>query len=257
MQQNKTYKLAGLFIIIGLVCLFGIVFYNAGKKYMTDKKDLVVMYFEESIRGLSVGSPVVLQGVEIGQVSKIKLITDVQTGTFQTPVYVRFDQRKISAYNTHNKTKEEILKRLIKKGLKARLASSNLLTGQLMIELLMDPSQPVHLQPNNNYLQIPTELSPFEQLSKDLGDFSFRESMTRFGNIVITLDSYLPDILNNVTQITTKFDGMLNQKSGEFSKTLLNINATMEEIGKAGRSIKNLTDYLERHPEALIRGKEK
>ena len=36
-----------------------------------------------------------------------------------------------------------------------------------------------------------------------------------------------------------------------------NINNTLEEIAKAGRSLKNLTDYLERHPEAIIQGKEK
>ena len=50
---------------------------------------------------------------------------------------------------------------------------------------------------------------------------------------------------------------MLDTKSGSLSQTLNNANTTMEEISKASRSIKNLTDYLERHPEALIRGKEK
>ena len=50
---------------------------------------------------------------------------------------------------------------------------------------------------------------------------------------------------------------MLDKKSGEASKSMSSFNSTMEEISKTSRSIKNLTDYLERHPEALIHGKEK
>ena len=34
-----------------------------------------------------------------------------------------------------------------------------------------------------------------------------------------------------------------------------NINNTLEDFTKVGRSMKNLTDYLERHPEALLKGK--
>ena len=81
--------------------------------------------------------------------------------------------------------------------------------------------------------------------------------MRRIGNLVIELDDKLPILLNNIDGITAKLDKMLDKQSGEFSKTLNNVNYTMEEISKAGRSIKNLTDYLERHPEAIVQGKEK
>ena len=49
----------------------------------------------------------------------------------------------------------------------------------------------------------------------------------------------------------------MDQKNGEFTHTVNNLNSTLEEISKASRSMKNLTDYLERHPEAIIQGKEK
>ena len=40
-------------------------------------------------------------------------------------------------------------------------------------------------------------------------------------------------------------------------KTLNNANQSISDIGAAARSIKNLTDYLERHPEAILKGKGK
>ena len=257
MQQTKTYKKVGLFVIIGIVCLFGIIFHYVSKKFMTDDKNLVVMYFEESIQGLSVGSSVSLQGVEIGQVNKIKLIADLKEGTFKTPVYVLFDKRKLSSKQDERFEKRHILDNLIEKGLRARLASASILTGQLMIELIMDPESKPVLQGNGQYREIPTVLSPFAQFSQDLKEIPLHDSLIRLGDVLVDLDKNLPKILDNISQITSKLDKMLDNKSGTLSQTLNNANTTMEEISKASRSIKNLTDYLERHPEALIRGKEK
>ena len=81
--------------------------------------------------------------------------------------------------------------------------------------------------------------------------------MMRLGDLLIDLDDKLPPVLDNITQITGKINTMLNRNTGDITQTLNNFNATLEEIAKAGRSVKNLTDYLERHPEAIIRGKEK
>lgn len=258
MQQNKTYKKAGLFVVIGALCLAGIILKYAGQKFLTDDSHMVVMYFDESIQGLSVGSSVVLQGVEIGKVSKIKLIADMQSGTFKAPVFVMFDKKKISSKQKGEKIdRKHVLNNLIEKGLRAQLASASLLTGQLMIQLVMAPDQPVQLKGKGVYQEIPTILSPYEKFSKDLEEVPLHESLVRLGDVLVDLDDKLPVILDNVAHITEKFDGMLDRKSGEFSKTLNNANATMVEISKASRSLKNLTDYLERHPEALLRGKEK
>ncbi|MBR1605857.1 MAG: MCE family protein [Alphaproteobacteria bacterium] len=257
MQQNKKYRMVGLFVIVGLASLLGIVLSNIGQKFTSDD-DFVVMYFEESIQGLSVGSSVMLQGVEIGQVKKIKLVANLAEGSFLAPVYVAFDKRKLSAKNKDLKvSNQQLFQNLIDKGLRAELTSSNLLTGQLMIALVMDPEQPIVLKGDGKYHEIPTTLSAFAKFSKDLNKIPLHESLTQLGNVLVDLDEHLPTILSNTAQITQKLDTMLDKRSGEFSKTMQNINTTMEEISKASRSIKNLTDYLERHPEAILRGKEK
>lgn len=258
MQQKKTYKMVGLFVMVGLASLIGVVLNYASQRFTTNQEDLVVMYFEESIRGLSVGSSVVFKGVEVGKVADISLLANLKEGTFKTPVLVLFDlENSMTTIGLTEWDDKKMLDNLIAKGLRARLISANYLTGQLMIELVMDTKTPAVLRGTGRYWEIPTELSSFAMLSQDLEEVPLRETLSRLGNIIQDLEENLPQILENTTQITQKIDRVLDRKSGEASKSMNSFNAAMEEISKTSRSIKNLTDYLERHPEALLMGKEK
>jgi paraquat-inducible protein B len=259
MQQKKTYIAVGLFVVVGLACLAGIILKYAGNQFSADKNDYVVMYFEESVQGLNVGSQVLFQGVQVAKVADISLVADFKTGTFKTPVLVLFDSQEDveDKIDRAEMTNKRMLDSLIEKGLRARLVSGNLLTGQLMIELIMDGKEPPVFRGTGQYIEIPTELSPFAMISQDLQEVPLRETLSRLGNIIQNLEENLPQILENMTQITQKIDKALDKKSGEASKSMQGFNAAMEEVSKASRSIKNLTDYLERHPEALLMGKEK
>ena len=73
MKKTPNKKLIGLFTIASISIFIGIVLMFAGDKIFTKNNDQLVMYFEESIRGLTIGSPVSFRGVEIGKVSKIDL----------------------------------------------------------------------------------------------------------------------------------------------------------------------------------------
>ncbi|MBO6290484.1 MAG: MCE family protein [Alphaproteobacteria bacterium] len=258
MQQKKTYKMVGLFVIIGLAALVGVVLKYASQRFTTNQDDLVVMYFEESIRGLSVGSSVVFKGVEVGKVADISLLANLKEGTFKTPVLVLFNlENSMTTIGLTEWDDKQMLDNLIAKGLRARLISANYLTGQLMIELVMDAKTPAVLHGTGKYWEIPTELSSFAMLSQDLEEVPLRETLSRLGNIIQDLEENLPQILKNMAQVTQKVDKALDKKSGEASKSMQGFNTAMEEISKTSRSIKNLTDYLERHPEALLMGKEK
>ena len=290
--MNKTYKLTGLFVLIGILCFCGIVGYFVRQKYDAEhNKNMVIMYFDESVSGLSVGSSVVLQGVEVGRVAKVRLMANLKKGTFKTPVYVMFNEAR--ALKISQKDGKSMLKRLIDRGLRARLNSASYLTGQLMIELVMDPSVAPVFRGTGKYPEIPTMYSPFMQISKDLENIPLQDTLLRFGNLLNNIDDNLPDILDNIKKLTAsvsegapktmanlndlaeslnknmppllknlsdisaKADAFIEKNNGQAAKTINNINQTLEEISKVSRSIKNLTDYLERHPEAIIQGKEK
>ena len=268
MAKKKTYKMVGLFVLLGFACLGGIIFHYTKQKFFEDDADVAVMYFEESINGLSVGSSVVFKGVEVGKVSKINLVFNMDDGTFKTPVFARFQENKaFKVVGYDYKNPEEQYKKLIEKGLRAKLVSASLLTGQLMIELEMNPDSPAEFEGNGEYAEIPTEMSSIGVISKDLQEIPLKETMLRISGIVQKIDKELPEllgningslpkILDNVEQITGKFNLAIEKKSHETTKAVKNFNATMEDMGKASVSIKNLADYLERHPESILRGKE-
>lgn len=258
MKQEKTYKMVGFFVVIGFISLIAIIYNYLSYKFSTDESNYVVMYFDESIQGLNVGSPVMFKGVEIGKVAKIRLLTNIKEGTFKTPVYVSFEGKKALGSGTDGRLSAKIvLQNLIEKGLRARLVSASYLTGQLMIELSMDPNSPAIFRGTGTYMEIPTILSSFGMISKDLQEIPFRENMLQLGNLLKQLDDKLPPILDNLNHITAKIDNLLDSKSKETTQAIRSFEETMDNIGQASLSIKNLADYLERHPEALLMGKER
>lgn len=256
MQKNKTYKIVGLFVLTGFLVFSAIIFHYVGKKFTSDDSQYVVLYFEESIQGLNVGSSVVFKGVEVGQVAKISLITNLQNGTFKMPVFITFKQnRSFQMKDGKEASPKEILHSLIEKGLRARLISANYLTGQLMIELDMDPSVPAILRGTGEHMEIPTVISSIGMISKDLQEIPFRENMMQLGNLLKELDDKLPPIMDNMYNITAKTDKLLDSQATRAEKIINNFNAMVEQMSRAGRSVQNLADYLERHPEAMLQGK--
>lgn len=258
MKQERTYKMVGFFVILGFASFIAIIYNYLQNKFSTDESNYVVMYFEESIQGLNVGSPVMFKGVEIGKVARIRLLTNIKEGTFKTPVFVSFEGKKaLRSGSDGSISAKMVLHSLIEKGLRARLVSASYLTGQLMIELNMDPTSPAILHGTGTYMEIPTVLSSFGMISKDLQEIPFRENMLQLGNLLKQLDEKLPPILDNLNKVTAKVDNLLEVKSKETSQAVQSFEEAMDNIGQASLSIKNLTDYLERHPEAILMGKEK
>ena len=139
-EPNK--KKIGLFLMTGIIVFVLVMGSFLKDKFFIDYSKQAVMYFDESIKGLNVGAPVVFKGVEIGKVSKIDLIETGKGLDFRIPVYVQFNNSVI----TKSKDKKFILDGLIEKGLRARLTTQSYLTGQLMIELEILPDTPLNFK---------------------------------------------------------------------------------------------------------------
>lgn len=134
MKKEPNKKAIGLFIIIGFALLLWLLGQSVFNKIHADTKDLAVMYFNESLQGLSEGSPVIFQGVEVGKVTRIVLVTNKNDLSFNVAVYARFKETDVISEGS---LWEKLLKRedfdfldlMIKEGLRARLASQSYLTG--------------------------------------------------------------------------------------------------------------------------------
>ncbi len=67
----------------------------------------------------------------------------------------------------------------------------------------------------------------------------------------MTLDQRVGPLFVQAQSTLASADGLVGAKS----QARYDLNALLKELTDAARSIRVFADYLERHPEALIRGK--
>lgn len=250
MPRQPNRKKIGIFIVSSVVVLLFILGGLLQNKIFGNKGKEIVMFFDESVNGLGVGSAVVFKGVKIGEVSRIEIKANPDELTFSIPVYARMKAKSINS-NSFFSSPKAVLDELVKKGLRARLATHSFVTGQLMVELVMEPESKIELHGDVGVLEIPTVLSPIGELSRGLQKIPLAEGFRNFSEFFKGLNSSMPEIHKIIADI----ENIVQRNKGVTLQVLDNFNKTTISVGKAAKSMQNLTDYLERHPEALIKGK--
>lgn len=258
MHKEPDEKMIGLFMIVAIGVFMAIIAVFFKQKLFSGNDSMVVMYFDESIKGLNVGSSVVFKGVEIGKVAKIDLLANAETLDFSIPVYVKMETgQQINAGESYD-TKQAVLDALIEKGLRARLTTQSYLTGQLMIELEMLPDTKISLKNHDvddHILEIPTVLSPMGELSRGIQNLPVRQSVEEFNAFFETLNKQLPILLPKINQTVNGLNKFVGDNSDASARVLNNLNRAILNVGEAAKAFRNFSDYIERHPEALLKGK--
>lgn len=260
-QPNKS--MIGLFMLTGLAALIGVTIFLLRGSLFNTNQERFVMYFDESVKGLSIGAPLVFEGVKIGEVTKIVLVANDDL-TFSIPVFVKIDPRQKTLFggNEQFKRREALMQTMIDKGLRARLGMQSFLTGQLMIELTMLPGSEINLKYTENgvdedddVIEIPTVLSAAGSINKSLQDYPIGKTFESFNNILNNLSRDLPLLFADINELINSIDHVVSSRDSDFHILMGNVNQAALEISGAARSVHNLTDYLERHPESLLLGK--
>ncbi|MBR4126952.1 MAG: MCE family protein [Alphaproteobacteria bacterium] len=271
MVQKANPKLIGSFVIAAFF-IFIAVFLLVNQNSFFSKTQKYVLYFQGSIRGLNVGSQVVFNGVPIGRVIGISLVTDIKTMDFQIPVYIETNKNSFIIKDLPDISREsirEFTEKLIAKGLRAKLENQNLLTGQKIIGISFQPDTPVVLHNYNpKMIEIPTLPSTSEELLQTFQRLPLQQTVENLNKLlqdadklVRVIDKDSPEVMKNIVEITSNLASVSEQAEkalGSFkedSRTMLDLNKMLRDFSSAAQSLRNWADYLERHPEALIRGK--
>jgi paraquat-inducible protein B len=117
-----------------------------------------MMFFEGSVRGLSVGAPVDFNGIKVGTVLDIRLELDSENSDFRIPVLIEIEPERIKIRgNQETVSPYETVDKLVEKGLRASLQIGSLLTGQLFVDFSMRPDTPINLSGEETpYPELPT-----------------------------------------------------------------------------------------------------
>ncbi len=210
-----------------------------------------VLYFDESLRGLTVGSQVDFLGITVGDVTALHAEYDHVKDRFIFPVFIniyperiRSRDPKAGAYPGHSS--HPLVAHMIDRGYRAQLRSANLLTGQLYIAVDNFPrAAKVKPHPELEPMPLPTVRGNLDELQKTIASVANKIDHLPLEKIGRDVDNVLLSFNNTLSSTTT--DAPLTN----------DVHATLTSVGRAADSLRVFTDYLDQHPEALLRGKAK
>ena len=113
---------------------------SASRKKIYREKHKVMFYFDDPVRGLLPGAPVLLRGYKVGEVLDIKLEFNRESGSFRIPVLAELEPERIIIIG--ESAFEKTLEELVANGLRGSLESGNLLFGKLLVSLDLHPDEP-------------------------------------------------------------------------------------------------------------------
>jgi paraquat-inducible protein B len=282
-----------------------------------------VLHFDDTVRGLAVGASVEFRGLRVGTVTDIAFESNAREGPVRTPVTIALEPERVPLADPDEGGAFEelsgeqklarvrlLIERAVKAGLRARLETGNLLTGQLFVSLdFVSGVEPAEVTEQHGRLEIPTvpgtfsgitrslsgllsklERLPLEQIGKHVeGTMAGADRLmnsevlhqavdnlraalgtldrvlkifeTRTDPLMVSVNEAADDMRRLIAatrEAVRRAESTLNyieksiSENGPMGREVLD---TLEELSAAARSIRVMADYLERHPEALLKGK--
>jgi len=208
-----------------------------------DPYTFLLVFKQSSVRGLSPGAPVEVGGVTIGEVIDVSPQFDLNSMEFSVPVTVSVDPQRYGVKFVNPPGDEDATVRhrrvmdiLVAHGLRAHLRTANLLTGSLYVAVDFFPeAAPASVDWAQNPPVLPTMPGKAEEI-----------------------ETSVADLMKNLNRTLTNADNLMGSANKLIEPNSVmdtELNRMLHEGGGAARSLRVLADYLERHPEALIRGK--
>ena len=253
-----------------------------------------LLFFNESVRGLTVGAPVDFRGLSAGEVSRIDI--DFKRGTNNAAMAVEISlyperfARQDRARSLTQPTPQvirQMLDSMVAKGLRAQLRAGNLLTGQLYVALDFFPkTKTTAIRWNQQIPELPTQRGAIDSLQNQLqGLLETLQKTLEHTDLLITsvnngvvpeLTATLRDTRATLQRVDSVLAGVNDGVVPELTATLREARKTLQQadsvlasdsptqqelrdtlrqVGRAAASVRDLAELLDRQPEVLITGK--
>jgi len=221
MSKEINKAAIGGFVIGGIgLAVLAILLFGSGKFFQ--KKSMHVLFFEGSVKGLDVGSPVKFRGVDIGMVKSIQLSIKPDDLEFYVPVYVEIFKDRISILGgkeVEGFDDERAVNTLVDKmGLRAQLQMQSLLTGQLFINYDFYPDTPIRkVGLEKKIYEIPTIPTTLQ---------IFTETVQKIIDDLRKIN--LEDLVNNVSQTAAGINELVS--SSDMKESVANFNIAIKDM---------------------------
>jgi paraquat-inducible protein B len=236
-----------------------------------------VAEFDDSVRGLTVGAPLDFRGITIGDVSGIYTRFDRDARKLSIVVEVAFYPERFTNRYESGPTGGPVVKNsrdfadyLVSKGLRLQLRTGNLLTGQRYLAVDFFPDAPkAKIDWSKNPPQYPTVPNTLQSLQDSMSRLAAKLNTIPFEAIgkntqqtlqsANTLLTHLDkDVVPSAKDALTAAQGTMTSANSALQPDSVlqqNVADAMGQLAQTAAAVRTLADYLERHPEALVRGK--
>jgi len=234
MSKKANPTLVGGFVLGALsLLIIAIIVFGSGSLFR--QRPRAVAFFQGNIQGLSVGAQVTLRGVPVGTVANIKIDVNTSDMNASIPVYMEFDPERMKftgPLEPSNNANEPILREAIAKGLHAKLASQSFVTGQLLVDLSLDPDEPRRLTgADPKTVEIPTTLSDMEKLKNALANVPLDDIAKSLLRVLDDADKVvtspeIPNLLKELSDASQKLDDLLASTQKQLPALLSDLTGT-------------------------------
>jgi paraquat-inducible protein B len=267
------------------------VLYDDRPAAMRDPRGEQLLYiadFSGNLRGVDVGTAVELEGMGIGEVREARLSYDASRRMLTTLVTIAIDPERLEVLNlpraageVTRKLPQEWIETLVGDGLRAQVTTANLLTGVKVVSLnMVKGAAPARVRRVGEYVQLPTTSSGdvtdiLESLRDVLDNLDEATSGPELAHAIRSLDSTLTNLERLTSEVAPDVKSLIRslRETSEAAQGAINsvnglmgaggaaagdgpdLSQLMKQLTEAARSVRGLADYLDRHPEALLRGR--
>ena len=239
----------------------------------------VRMRFAQALRGLEAGAPVEFVGVNIGSVVAVDLGYEPRDRSFPVIVTAKLYPRRMGrAYEvlaSQGKTESvetlaAFVGTLVNRGLRAQPRSASLLTGKLYIALDFLPASPrAAFDASIRPLELPTVNGSFQELEAGVGRLVKKVNDLPLEQVAADLHVDLTDLHETLSELHTRALPNAEDTLSALHRTLESagrtldmesplqrgLTETLSESRATLQAVRELADYIDRHPDALLRGR--
>jgi paraquat-inducible protein B len=241
----------GIFVLVAIALAIVAIGMFGGSKLFEPRLSYVI-YFEGSVTGLNVGSPVTFRGVKVGSVSDIQVAIKDDDELIHLPVFIHINPRRFSGLppSFDNTEARHFIRQLVNRGLRAQLQLQSLVTGQLMVDLDFYPDRPARYSDGPDPVpELPAIPSDLEVISKSLKQLPVEEMVARTLNVLDGLDRLvnspdLPEALAAAKESAVHLEALLRRMDEQAEPTLTEVQALVREL-------KGLVESAQQHLDPL------
>ena len=324
MSARTHTRAIGAFVLGATFLVLAAIVLLSSRNWLQER-DRFSVYFPGSVRGLSHGAPVTFRGIKIGQVAEVKAVLTGKPDTLiQIEVVIELLGQFVEVPEGLPRPFEGLsapaqAQALIERGIRGRLMSQSLLTGQKYIDFDFLPEEPARLSGlRPRYPELPTMPTAMERLGdkaeelmNKLADLPLDQMLENLQKALESARKLLdsPDLhgalagarrgadeigptlkdaraaLADARKLVDSLGGEVEQTASEARQTIrearealdrvertmgtldttlhgtdetrVRASLTLEELDHTLKALRNLVDYVQTHPEAVVLGKSK